>query len=41
MFLNLPLGKTKIAPYSTDNTETKRSFMTPGEVRKLTCNVPI
>ena len=30
MFLNLPLVKTKIAPYATNNIETKRSFMTPG-----------
>ena len=41
MFLNLPLVKTKIAPYATNNTETKRSFITADEVSKFTCNVPI
>ena len=41
MVFNLPLVKTKIAPYGTNNSDTKRSFMTPGEVKKFTCNVPI
>ena len=35
MFLNLPLVKTKIAPYATNNSETKRSFMTPGDLVNL------